>query len=51
MKIEPNQEKLIILTNYEIITTISLLRKTIPDHDDQQTVINVIEKLQKIVRS
>lgn len=45
MKGNINTTKLVPLTNREIFITISLLRKTIPSHEEQDAVVHIVEKL------
>jgi len=47
MKYDPNLVKLVPLTNREIFITISMLRKTIPSHDEQDVVVGIVDKLNR----
>ena len=50
MKLDPNEVRLVPLTNYEILLIISMMRKTSPSKDDEQHVVNIVEKLQKTMK-
>ena len=51
MKVDPNQAKIVTLTNYEILLIILLLKKVVPNKEDQLVVWNIVAKLERIVGS
>jgi len=50
MKADSNEARLVSLTNHEILLIISVMRKTNPSKDDEQHVVNIVEKLQKTMK-
>lgn len=47
---DPNKVKQVPLTQHEIETLIKLLKRAIPDQNEQETVWNVVNRLEIIKR-
>ena len=51
MKVDPNQAKIVALTVHEIFILIGALTSAIPSKDEEQAVVNIVEKLKRAVGS
>jgi hypothetical protein len=47
LSIHPDTVRLISFTNQELITILGIMKKVVPSKDEEQTVVNIVNKVIK----